>query len=128
MGKECPRVDHTRTHVHTRSRVHAAGKAMTSSRIEKIWHRHINERVPEGCSGRGTPLTLQAHGTHGSRERYVVALVHAHSHSHSHTHSGRNVHWLALFVVVVVIIIIVNDGTGAVDDITELYVSVSHET
>jgi len=32
---------------------------------------------------------------------------------------------LALFIVV--IIIIVNDGTSAVDDITELYVSVSYE-
>jgi hypothetical protein len=56
-------------------------------------------------------LTLEANGA--SRERYVVARIHAHA--HCHTHPGWYVHrW---FVIIVVIIV---NGTSAVDDIAKL--------
>jgi len=66
------------------------------------------------------PLVLQpeAYGAYGSWERYVVAQVH-HASVSSHARSGRYTRWSPFFAV---IIIIINDGTGAVNNITELRV------
>jgi hypothetical protein len=43
---ECPRIDHTRAHVHT-SHVHT-GEALTRSRIHEILHLQITKLAPKG--------------------------------------------------------------------------------
>jgi hypothetical protein len=111
-------VDHA-THVHTRSRVHTTGKA-TRSCIQKILHLQTTELAPKGCGIVSPPLTLEADGADGTRERYVVARVHAHAHAHCHTHPRGYVHGLHLIIVLIVI-----NGTRTVDDIAELLVSQS---
>jgi len=66
------------------------------------------------------PLALQPEAF-GSWERYVVAQVH-HASVSSHARSGRYTRWSPFFAVIIIIIIIINDGTGAVNNITELRV------
>jgi hypothetical protein len=111
---EYPRVDHA-AHIHTRTRVHT-GKA-TRSCIQEVLHLQTTELAPQGCGILSPPLTLEADGADGSRERYVVARGHAHTHAHAHchTHPRGYVHGLYLIVVLIVI-----NGTSTVDDIAEL--------